>query len=65
LSAGLFALGLALIAVVFLRWAGGGFGLLDYAQTMRLVVPGTTLCVLGVQLFFVVFLGSVLELRRK
>ena len=65
LSAGLFALGVALIAVVFLRWAGGGFGLLDYAQTMRLVVPGTTLCVLGVQLFFVVFLGSVLELRRK
>lgn len=65
LSAGLFALGVALIAVVFLRWAGGGFGPLDYAETMRLVVPGVTSCVLGVQLFFVVFLGSVLELRRK
>ena len=65
LSASLFALGGVLIAFVFLRWANGGFGLLDYAQTMRLVVPGTTLCVLGVQLFFVVFLGSVLELRRK
>jgi glycosyltransferase involved in cell wall biosynthesis len=65
LSAALFALGVALIAIVFAGWAGGGFGPLEYAQTMRMVVPGVTSCVLGVQLFFVVFLGSVLELRRK
>lgn len=65
LSAGLFALGVSLIAIVFLRWAAGGFGPLNYAETMRLVVPGVTFCVLGVQLFFVVFLGSVLDLRRK
>jgi glycosyltransferase involved in cell wall biosynthesis len=65
LSAGLFATGVALVAIVFFKWSAMAFGLLDYAQTMRLVVPGTTLCVLGVQLFFVVFLGSVLELRRK
>lgn len=65
LSAGLFAFGGTLIAIVFARWASGGFGPLDYAGTMRLVVPGVTSCVLGVQLFFVVFLGSVLGLRRK
>lgn len=65
LSAVLFVLGVALISIVFFRWSGGGFGSLDYAHTMRLVVPGVTACVLGVQLFFVVFLGSVLELRRK
>ncbi len=65
LSAALFALGVALISIVFIRWASEGFGPLDYARTMRLVVPGITFSVLGVQLFFVVFLGSVLSLRRK
>jgi hypothetical protein len=65
MSAGLFTLGVGLIAIVFIRWSSEGFGLLDYARTMKLVVPGVTFCVLGVQLFFVVFLGSVLELRRK
>ncbi len=64
-SVGLFALGAAFVAVVFAVWMSAGFGPLDYAHTMRLVVPGVTLCVLGVQFFFVVFLGSVLELRRK
>jgi len=65
MSAALFALGVVLISIVFIRWASEGFGSLDYARTMRLVVPGITFSVLGVQLFFVVFLGSVLELRRK
>lgn len=64
-SAALFFVGSALVAVVFFRWFGDGFGPLDYAKTMRLVVPGVTFCVLAVQLFFVVFLGSVLSLRRK
>jgi glycosyltransferase involved in cell wall biosynthesis len=64
-SAAMFVLGVALVAIVFVQWATEGFGLLDYAGTMRLVVPGITFCVLGVQLFFMVFLGSVLELRRK
>ena len=65
LSAILFFLGFFLIAVVLFGWAADGFGPLAYARTMRLVVPGITACVLGVQLFFVVFLGSVLSLRRK
>jgi glycosyltransferase involved in cell wall biosynthesis len=64
-SASLFAVGLGLIVVVFYRWFAAGFGALDYAATMRWVVPGVTLCVFAVQLFFVVFLGSVLGLRRK
>lgn len=65
LSSGLFLAGIGLVAAVFYRWYAAGFGFLDYAQTMRFVVPGITSCVLGVQLFFVVFFGSVLELRRK
>ena len=65
LSGAFFVLGLLLIFVVFLRWANEGFGPLDYAQTMRLVIPGVTACVLAVQLFFVAFLGAVLSLRHK
>jgi hypothetical protein len=65
LSAALFAFGLLLIAIVFFRWASDGFGPLEYGQTMRLVVPGVTACVLGVQLSFVAFFGSVLSLRRN
>jgi glycosyltransferase involved in cell wall biosynthesis len=65
LSSAFFAFGLLLIAIIFFGWARDGFGPLDYAQTMRLVVPGVTACVLGVQLFFVVFLGSVLSLGRN
>lgn len=65
LGVGLFVAGVLLISVIFLRWSSEDFGALDYARTMRLVVPGVTACVLAVQLFFVAFLGSVLELRRK
>jgi glycosyltransferase involved in cell wall biosynthesis len=63
-SLALFGTGLILIGIAFLVWAREGFGQLDYSQTMRLVVPGVTACVLAVQLFFVVFLGSVLSLNR-
>lgn len=65
LSSGLFMVGILLISVIFFRWSSEGFGPLNYAQTMRLVVPGITACVMAVQLFFVAFLGSVLSLRRK
>jgi hypothetical protein len=41
--------GLALVAKVFLAWRAAGYGDLDYPETMRFVIPGTTLAALGVQ----------------
>jgi hypothetical protein len=38
---------------------------LDYARTMRLVVPGATLVALGFQTVFSSFFVSILGMRRK
>ena len=38
-----FLSGTALIAAAALEWRSQGFGPLDYAQTMRWVIPGVTL----------------------
>ncbi len=67
-------LGLALLAIVagvlMLLWAVNiwrlhEFGRLDYAQTMRWVIPGSTLTALGVQTLFASFFVSILGLRKK
>ena len=57
--------GLVLIALAVNRWRAGGFGDLDYASTMRLVVPGVTLAALGFQTGLSSFFVSVLALRRR
>jgi hypothetical protein len=41
------------------------FGNLDYARTMRLVVPGATLTALGFQTFLSAFLLSFLDLQHR
>ena len=41
--------GAALLAGAVLEWKAAGFGALDYAHTMRRVIPGVTFSVLGVQ----------------
>ena len=41
--------GVGLLAMAINHWRLTGFGHLDYAQTMRLVVPGATLTALGFQ----------------
>jgi len=46
-------------------WRSVGFGPLDYARTMRLVVPGTTLTALGFQTVLGGFFVSILGLRRQ
>jgi hypothetical protein len=56
--------GLLLLAAVR-QWWLTGFGHLDYARTMRLVVPGATLVALGFQTVFSSFLVSLLGMRRK
>ena len=55
--------GLLLAAVR--QWWLTGFGHLDYAHTMRFVVPGVTLVALGFQTAFSSFFVSILGMRRK
>lgn len=70
LEKGLIAGGLAAVAGVVLlalavnKWRSQEFGELDYASTMRLVVPGVTLTALGFQTVLSSFFVSVLALRR-
>lgn len=56
--------GVALITVAVIRWMGVEFGPLDYRMTMRWVIPGVTLAVLGVQTVLASFFFSILMLRR-
>jgi glycosyltransferase involved in cell wall biosynthesis len=71
LEKGLIVAALAmLVGSIFLlaavrQWWLTGFGHLDYARTMRLVVPGATLVALGFQTVFSSFLVSILGIRRK
>jgi len=58
-------IGLALIARVFFSWRDGGYGPLDYADTLRLVIPGVTLLALAAQTMFASFMVSMLGLDRK
>ena len=59
-----FAVGLICIGAMGLRWWNAGLGPLDYASTMRWVVPGVTLVVLGFQTILASFFVSILALRR-
>ena len=47
------------------HWRLTSFGPLDYAQTMRLVVPGATLTALGFQTILSSFFVSILGMRRR
>jgi glycosyltransferase involved in cell wall biosynthesis len=57
--------GLALLVIAVNHWRLTGFGNLDYAQTMRLVVPGMTLTALGFQTILSSFFVSILGMRRR
>jgi glycosyltransferase involved in cell wall biosynthesis len=57
--------GLFLLALAVNRWRLASFGALDYAQTMRLVIPGATLTTFAIQTFFSSFALSLLTLHRK
>jgi glycosyltransferase involved in cell wall biosynthesis len=53
--------GLALLSAAVVTWSAAGFGHLDYARTMRIVVPGVTLTALGVQTVFSSFLVNIIR----
>jgi hypothetical protein len=57
--------GIALLWAAVNQWRIVNFGELDYAKTMRLVVPGVTLTALGFQTILSSFFISILGMRRK
>jgi glycosyltransferase involved in cell wall biosynthesis len=57
-------IGLGLLALAVNHWRVAQFGPLDYAKTMRLVVPGATLTVLGFQTILSSFFTSILGMHR-
>jgi glycosyltransferase involved in cell wall biosynthesis len=60
-----FLVGLGLLIIAINQWRLTSFGHLDYAQTMRLVVPGATLTALGFQTILSSFFVSILGMRRR
>ncbi|MEQ1764089.1 MAG: glycosyltransferase family 2 protein [Pyrinomonadaceae bacterium] len=64
-SALAFVVGAALLIASIVQWSNTNFGPLDYAQTMRLVIPGSTLVALSFQSVFSGFFISVLGMKRK
>jgi glycosyltransferase involved in cell wall biosynthesis len=58
-------IGSGLLITAVLKWQATGFGPLDYAETMRLVIPGATLTALAVQTIFSSFFVSILGMYRR
>ena len=56
-------LAVSIFAVGF--WESHHFGQLDYAHTMRLIIPASLCLTLGAQTIFASFFVSVLGLRLK
>ena len=59
------AVGLVLLIVAVVQWQAVSFGELNYATTMRWVIPGVTLVALGCQTVFSSFFVSILRMGRK
>jgi glycosyltransferase involved in cell wall biosynthesis len=57
--------GTVLLLMAMNEWRLAAFGPLNYAHTMRLVIPGATLVVLGVQASLFGFLTSLLAMQRR
>jgi len=59
------AAGVVLLVAAVNKWRMTGFGHLDYAETMRWVLPGATLTALGLQTLFSSFFVSILGMSRR
>ena len=57
-------LGIGLIGIAAREWQLAGFGPLDYAQTMRWVIPGVTLAAVGFQTLLSGWFVSILGMNR-
>ena len=60
-----FLAGLILLGAAVLQWKSAGFGRLDYAVTMRWVIPGATLTALGFQTVLSSFFVSILGMKHR
>ena len=60
-----FLAGLILLGAAVLQWKSVHFGRLDYAVTMRWVIPGATLTALGFQTVLSSFFVSILGMKRR
>lgn len=58
-------IGVGLLVAAILQWRAVDFGHLDYAYTMRWVIPGATLTALGFQTILSSFFASILGMRRR
>jgi glycosyltransferase involved in cell wall biosynthesis len=58
-------LGLGLLMAALNQWRLADFGRLDYAHTMRLVIPGATLTTAAIQTIFSSFFISLLGMQRR
>jgi len=58
-------IGLILLLTAINQWRLAGFGRLDYAHTMRWVIPGATLTALGFQTILSSFFVSILGMHRR
>jgi hypothetical protein len=54
-----------LLIVSINQWRLVDFGRLDYAHTMRLVIPGAALTAIGFQTILSIFFLSILRMRRR
>jgi glycosyltransferase involved in cell wall biosynthesis len=61
----LIAVGLGLSLYALVTWNEASFGQLDYPDTLRIVIPGTTLIACGMQTVLSALFLSVLGLRRR
>lgn len=61
----LFALGMAGTLAALRSWGVAGFGTLDPARTMRLVIPSGLALTMGIEVIFVSFFLSILGLRVR
>jgi glycosyltransferase involved in cell wall biosynthesis len=64
-GAALLLAGLFLLGVSINQWRLTGFGHLDYAHTMRVVIPGAALTAVGFQTILSIFFLSILRMRRR
>ncbi len=61
----IFLSGLILLSVAVFQWKSAHFGRLDYAVTMRWVIPGATLTALGFQTVLSSFFVSILGMKHR
>jgi glycosyltransferase involved in cell wall biosynthesis len=56
--------GFSFLAAAVMAWKNHAFGQMDYSNTMKIVIPGFTLVVLGFQTVLSSFFSSILKFRR-